>query len=431
MSESGGAITAPSIRTLVVLSVPSVVVGVVSALILYALDEVSELVQHGEWEALPHSLGVDPNSAGWIFGVLTLTGLAVGLSVWLLPGHGGRDSATTELIAPPQPLMALPSLALVTVLGLAGGVSLGPENPIIAINTGILVAILARFWRSVPVELVIMITAAATIGAMFGTPVAAALVFTGVVGGNVKGSALWDRLFLPLVAAGAGSITTSLLTHPVFAIDVGSYTTVHPIDLVSSIVIATVAAALGILAAWAMPSVHRGFRVLRNPAIYITVGGILLGVLGVIGGPITLFKGLAQMSELVEHRHDYDSGQLVVIVLVKLIALLIAAAAGFRGGRIFPSVFIGAAIGLLANTLIPGIPLPLAVASGVLGIVLAVGHDGWIALFIAIAVTGSLVALPLLCVAILPVWLLVSRAPEMVVHEPAAGPAIDRATKPA
>ena len=53
-----------------------------------------------------------------------------------MPGHGGPDSATTELIGRRCRCAVLPGLALVTVLGLAGGVSLGPENPIIAINGG-------------------------------------------------------------------------------------------------------------------------------------------------------------------------------------------------------------------------------------------------------------------------------------------------------
>jgi len=49
--------------------------------------------------------------------------------------------------------------------------------------------------------------------------------------------------------------------------------------------------------------------------------------------------------------------------------------------------------------------------------VLAVSRDGWISLFIAVAVTGSIPVLPVLCIAVLPAWLLVSRGPEMIVHE--------------
>ena len=69
--------------------------------------------------------------------MLSVLGLTVGLVVWLVPGHGGQDSATVELIAPAPTLGTLPSLTIVAVLSLAGGVSLGPEAPIIAINTGI------------------------------------------------------------------------------------------------------------------------------------------------------------------------------------------------------------------------------------------------------------------------------------------------------
>ena len=158
---------------------------------------------------------------------------------------------------------------------------------------------------------------------------------------------------------------------------------------------------------------------MRNPALYITAGGVLLGVLGAIGGPLTLFKGFDEMGELVADRAEHSAPTLILIVAVKVLALLVSAAAGFRGGRIFPAVFIGVAIGILANALIPSVPLAVATAAGVLGMVLAIARDGWIALFIAVAVTGGIVILPVLCIAILPTWLLVSRGPEMIVH-PAA-----------
>ena len=108
---------------------------------------------------------------------------------------------------------------------------------------------------------------------------------------------------------------------------------------------------------------------------------------------------------------------------MKVVALLIAASAGFRGGRIFPAVFIGVALGLLGHALIPDLPHSLAVACGTLGIVLAATKDGWIAIFVGVALCGDITVLPLLCLIVLPVWLIVTKAPELVVHvrEPAAG----------
>ena len=85
------------------------------------------------------------------------------------------------------------------------------------------------------------------------------------------------------------------------------------------------------------------------------------------------------------------------------------------GGRVFPAVFIGVAFGMLGHALIPAIPLSLAIACGVLGITLTVARDGWIALFIAVAIVGDITVLGPLCLIILPAWLIVRTAPEMVI----------------
>ena len=53
---------------------------------------------------------------------------------------------------------------------------------------------------------------------------------------------------------------------------------------------------------------------------------------------------------------------------------------------------------------------------GTLGIVLAATKDGWIAIFVGVALCGDLAVLPLLCLIVLPVWLIVTKAPELVVH---------------
>ncbi|NOJ59674.1 ion channel protein [Arthrobacter sp. 260] len=407
----------PAIRTLLGLSLPAAAVGVVAALGLFLVEEAAHLLEHVLWVDLPGAWGLSPDSGWWIFTVLTATGLAIGLILSFVPGHGGRDTATVELIAPPLALAVVPGLLLVTVLMLAGGVSLGPESPIIAINTAVIVALVGRLWPQIGVELVVMVTAAGTIGALFGTPVAAALVFTGVVAAAKSGGALWDRLFLPLLAAAAGSLTMRVIDGPQFgATGIPALGAPRLSDLLAAGVVASVAALIILLGAIIFRPLHAVFRKWGKPWIYTTVGGMILGVLGAVGGSVTLFKGGQQMADLIRGAEDYSATQLVFIIAVKLAALLVAATAGFRGGRIFPAVFIGAAVGLLAQSLLPGIPLGLALASGVLGAVLAECRDGWIALFIAIIVVGDISLLAVLCLAVLPVWLLVARAPKMIVY---------------
>ena len=415
--DPGDASGAPPIRQQLLLSIPAILIGVLSALVLWLLDRVSEWVQNQVWTTIPGAIGISPDSGWWIFGVLTITGACVGFAVWAIPGHGGPDSATTELGGPPAPLTAVPSMLLVVLIGLAGGVSLGPENPIIAVNSALAVALLARWSGKIPEMFVVMLASSATIGALFGTPVAAALLLTGVVAAIRGRGSLWDKLYLPVAAAAAGSLTMHMLGSPPIAFslpDVGALTF---FDLAAGIVIAAASAVLGVLAAAALPYVHRAFHALRHPVVFTTLGGVVLGLLGVLGGPITLFKGLDQTGELLAHPDDYSAPTLALIVLVKLLALLVAASAGFRGGRVFPIVFIGTAIGVFAHTVAPDVPLALAVACGAMGVVLVAVRDGWMALFLGIALTGDITLLPLLCVIVLPTWLIVSRAPELQVRE--------------
>ncbi|MCH8559212.1 MULTISPECIES: ion channel protein [unclassified Nesterenkonia] len=406
----------PTATTLLRLSVPAILIGVVSALGLFLVEGTAHLLEHVLWVDLPGLFNLDPDSGWWIFAVLSGVGLAVGVVCTFAPGRGGRDSATVELLAPPLPLAAVPGLILVSLLVLAGGVSLGPESPIIAINTAILVALIVRFWPRIDVKLVMLMTAAGTIGALFGTPVAAALVLTGVVAAANTGGALWDRLFLPLLAAATGSLTVRMLDGPQFgATDMPPLGAPHPSDLLTGALVACAAALVILAGASVFRALHESFRRLRSPLLYTTLGGVILGGLGALGGPVTLFKGGQQMADLIRGAEDLTTAELLLIVAVKLTALLVAATAGFRGGRIFPAVFIGAAVGLVAQSLMPEVPLGLALACGILGAVLAESRDGWIALFIAVVVVGDISVLAVLCVVVLPVWLLVMGAPKMLV----------------
>ncbi len=401
-------------------AVPAVVVGVASALILFGADELALVLEHWWWHTLPGLLGVAEDARWWNVVVLSITGVLVGLVLWKAPGNGGHDTATVEIMSPPLPVKALPGVLAALVLGLAGGVSLGPEGPIIMIASSLAVLAYKKFAPAVPTEAVIIVTAAGMLGAMLGTPVAAALVLTGALGA-VKGGHLWDRLFTPLVAAGSGAIAYHLLGGVSWNMGLPAYEP-RLWDLLTGSVVAVVGAGAGVAAAAALPPAWRMARRLRNPLVYATAGGLILGLLGALGGQITLFKGAAQTAEIIANRDDYGVLALAGIIVIKLVAIVVAAATGFRGGRIFPALFVGVAMGLLGHALIPGLSLTLAVGAGVLGVVLAIGHDGWLALFIAAVVTGDIATFPMLCIIVLPAWLVVTRAPHMLVHEGAPGP---------
>ena len=400
-------------RTLLPLIVPALVVGVLASLLFIGVSEAAEQLQHVLWKNLPDALGIGRYSVLWMLVMLTATGIAVGLVVWKVPGHAGPDPATTGLEAVALPPGVLPGLILATALMLAGGPSLGPENPIIAVNVGLALWVGRRLAPRLPGGVWGALAESATIGALFGTPVAAALLISEALAARQTKGALWDNVFAPLAAAAAGAMTTTLVAHPTFDLHLPAFGRPGWGDLLAVLVLAPLAAALGMTGVYLFPYVHGAFSRLRHPMLALPAGGLVLGLLAALGGHLTLFKGLDEVGALAADPEGWSAGQFATMTVVKLAALLVAASCGFRGGRIFPSVFIGVAFGLFAHAVVPAVDPALAVAAGVLGMLLAITRQGWVSLFTAAILVASPAILALLCVGSLPAWLLVTGRPQM------------------
>nr|WP_261992207.1 ion channel protein [Streptomyces sp. ms191] len=419
-SSAPAPVPAAPLRVLLPQILPALVVGVAASLLFLGISVAAEEFQGVLWKTLPDALGIGGYSSLWMIVMLTATGIAVGLVVWRISGHAGPDPASTGLGGAPMPPRVIPGLLLATALALAGGVSLGPENPIIAANIALAYWLGTRARPSLPSALWVSLASAATIGALFGTPVAAALVISEALTHAPGPGSLWDRLFAPLVAAGAGAMTTTLLAHASFDLSLPPLSDPGWDDLLAAMVIATAAAVFGLLACYAFPYVHRAFHRLRHPMLMLPVGGFVLGLLAALGGHLTLFKGLQEVKELAAHIGDWTPGELSRMAVVKLVALLVAASCGFVGGRIFPAVFIGVAFGLLAQALVPAIEPAVAVSSGVLGVLLATTRQGWVSLFTAAVLVASPPVLALLCLASLPAWLVVTGRPQLELDQSGA-----------
>lgn len=399
---------------MLLLSLPALILGVASSLILLVIMKFASILQSILWQRLPGSLGIAADSPVWIMLTLTLTGVMVGLVIRYSTGHAGPDPATEPLIGAPISPAALPGLIVALVLGLAGGVSLGPEHPVMAVNIALAVALGRRFFPRIGVLDWTILASAGTIGALFGTPVAAALIFSQTLSGS-NDTPLWDRLFAPLMAAAAGSLTTSLFFHPHFSLPVAHYTQMRIVDIFSGAVVAAIAIAVGMVAVWCLPRLHALLHRLKNPVLLLGVGGFLLGILGVVGGPLTLFKGLDEMQQMA-FSQTLGTTDFFMLAVIKLAALVIAAASGFRGGRIFPAVFIGVALGLMLHAHVEAVPVAITVSCAILGLVLVVTRDGWLSLFMAAVVVPDTTLLPLLCIVMLPAWLLLAGKPMMVAN---------------
>lgn len=406
----------PRARTMLLLSTPALIIGIASSLVLIVVMKVASVLQQFLWERLPVSIGIAQDSPVWIIGMLTLTGIMVGLVIRYSHGHAGPDPACEPLIGMPVPTSALPGLLAALILGLAGGVSLGPEHPIMTVNIALAVALGSRMFPRIAKLDWTILASAGTIGALFGTPVAAALIFSQTLNSS-NDVPLWDRLFAPLMAAAAGSLTTSLFFHPHFSLPIAHYTQMHLIDILSGAVVAAIAIAAGMVAVWCLPRLHNLMHRLKHPVLILGAGGFILGILGVIGGPLTLFKGLDEMQQMA-FSQTLGTSDYFMLAVIKLAALVVAAASGFRGGRIFPAVFVGVALGLMLHAHVEAVPAAITVSCSILGLVLVVTRDAWLSLFMAAVVVPDSTLLPLLCIVMLPAWLLLAGKPLMVAERP-------------
>ncbi|EPD0416246.1 ion channel protein [Escherichia coli] len=413
----------PRARTMLLLSLPAVAIGIASSLILIVVMKIASALQNLLWQRLPGTLGIAQDSLFWIIGVLTLTGIAVGLVIRFSQGHAGPDPACEPLIGAPVPPSALPGLIVALILGLAGGVSLGPEHPIMTVNIALAVAIGARLLPRVNRMEWTILASAGTIGALFGTPVAAALIFSQTLNGSSE-VPLWDRLFAPLMAAAAGALTTGLFFHPHFSLPIAHYGQMQMTYILSGAIVAAIAIAAGMVAVWCLPRLHAMMHQMKNPVLVLGIGGFILGILGVMGGPVSLFKGLDEMQQMVANQ-AFSTSDYFLLAVIKLAALVVAAASGFRGGRIFPAVFVGVALGLMLHEHVPAVPAAITVSCAILGIVLVVTRDGWLSLFMAAVVVPNTTLLPLLCIVMLPAWLLLAGKPMMMVNRPKQQPPHD------
>ena len=112
------------------------------------------------------------------------------------------------------------------------------------------------------------------------------------------------------------------------------------------------------------PIVHLN-RVLVTAALGLLIGLTAVAYQLLSGRSFTqvLFSGQDALPELVEHAADYSLAVLVLLIVCKALAYGLSRSA-FRGGPVFPSMFIGAAIGVAASAL-PGMNLAAGIGMGI------------------------------------------------------------------
>ena len=369
-------------RSYMALLVFGAVVGaIVAAAAYFYLKLVAEAQQY-VFVTLPKDLGFHAAPVWWPAPLLALSGLLVGLTIRYLPGTGGHKPAEGFRFSGPAAARELPGIVIASFATLSLGVVLGPEAPLIAIGGGLGALAIHLLRRDARPQAVALIGAAgsfAAISTLLGSPIVAAFLLMEAAG---LGGALLGVVLVPgLLAAGVGAlIFVGLDGWTGF----GTFSLAIPsIPQVGSPTVAEFAWALAIgLAAAVVGTGIRRAALLLQPIVerrmltLMPLVGLVVAGLAIVFAEITgrsssevLFSGQSALPSLIQNAAGWTAGALVLLVVCKGLAYSVSLSA-FRGGPVFPSMFIGAAGGM-ALAHLPGLP-PIAGAAMGIGAMTAV-----------------------------------------------------------
>jgi H+/Cl- antiporter ClcA len=346
-------------------------IGIPAALVAALFLALVHDMEHWLWHDLPDALG--HSSPPWylVIGLPAIGGLIVAVVRLVLPGDGGHRPLE-GLAMGATPLRHGPGIALAGLGTLAFGAVLGPEAPLIAL--GSVVGMSATlFFRADPREENVLASAGSfsAISALFGGPLVGGMLM--VEGGLAMGTALLPVILPGFVAAAVGYLVFvgfgswgGLHAQSLVVPDLPPYQGTHLGDL-------TVALSVGILTALVVVVARRFGAVLdrrgrsrRSKPLLLVLGGLAVGLLAQTADWLgansqdVLFSGQASVPGLVTS----DSTKIVLILFAaKAIAYAVSLGSGFRGGPVFPAIFLGIALATFASVWFDVSPT-LAVAVG-------------------------------------------------------------------
>ena len=353
------------------------ILGIPISAIAYGFLALVGEIQKLLFTSLPNTLLGGPAPAWWPVPWLVLCGLLTALTIRYLPGNAGHSPAfgfKTGGGPPSGRELAGVILAALTTLSL--GAVLGPEAPLIAIGGGLGALTVRLAKRDAPPMAQTVLASAgsfAAISTLLGSPVLGAFLIMEAAG---IGGMMLSLVALPgLVASGIGALVFVGLDRWTGLGDFSlSLTSVPPAvaPTVATMCWALAMGAAGALLGWGIrwiglslrPLVHLN-RIVVTSALGLAIGLTAMAYQLITGQPFSqvLFSGQAALPNLVEHAAEYSTTVIILLVAGKALAYGLSLSA-FRGGPVFPSMFIGAALGIAASNL-PGMSLAPAIGMGI------------------------------------------------------------------
>jgi H+/Cl- antiporter ClcA len=360
------------LRSLIV----ALAVGLPVAAAAFVFLALSQALQTALWQTLPSRFGFSGADWWWVLLLPTLGGALSALAVSRLPGRGGHEPIAGFRPDPVLP-RAIPGVVLAALASLAFGAVLGPEAPLVALGSalGLWFARIARLNEQVAP----MAAAAglfASMSALFENPLPAAFLILEAVGMAASGAPLAAIVLPGMLAAASGYLLISGLQSwsgldvsgfPVLQLP--EYPTVQVSDLLWAVVIGVVLASALHGARWVASAFHRFTT--RHPAVAAPSAGLIVGAaaLAFVGATgqtsdLVLFSGEESAATVAANGATWGTAALVLLLLLKGLAYAVSLGSLFRGGPVFPALFLGVAAGILLSTVVPSASPTASVVAG-------------------------------------------------------------------
>ena len=350
--------------------------GVVTSVVAWGFLELVFHMQGWVFDDLPDALGYDSAPVWWPLPILAIAGVLVALVIDRLPGEGGHIPADGLKASPTLPVQ-LPGVVLAGIATIGLGLVLGPEAPLMALGGGLGLLAVQIVRPGAPDEASQVVAAASTLAALaflFGSPIIAALILIEAAG---LGGARLPMILVPgLFAAAIGSLMwigmgawTGLDTSAISigALKLPSFARPDIADFGWTILLAIAIAVVTFAIFRVAKGTHR--LTLPRPLVVLPVLGLAVAGLAILFSEVAdkdvsfaLFSGETSLNALVENPGAWPLWALALLIGCKGLAYALSLG-GFRGGPVFPALFLGAAGGMMAAGL-PGFGLTPAIAVG-------------------------------------------------------------------
>jgi H+/Cl- antiporter ClcA len=425
---------------LVLLVVAAILGAPIAAFAYFFLKLVAEAQQY-VYETLPGELGFSHEPLWWPLPLLILCGLIVASTIRYLPGTAGHKPAEGLKAGGTPRAIELPGVFVASLATLALGAVLGPEAPLIVMGSCLGVLGIQLLKRDAPHSAVALIGAAgsfAAISTLLGNPLVAAFLMLEIAGAAQGGPLLTPTLVPGVLAAGVGTLIfvgldswTGFGTFSLAIPDIPPFHSPTGVEFLWAIVIGVLAALLGTLirrTALRLQYLVEPRAILLTPAmgIVVALAAIVFAATTDKGSSEVLFSGQSALPSLVDTAASYGVGTIILLVICKTVAYAFSLSS-FRGGPIFPALFIGAAGGIALSHL-PGLPMIAGVAMGIgalttvmLGLPLTA-----MVLTTVLLVADGLALVPLVIVAVIVAYVCSARlapaTPKQTAERPAQSP---------